>query len=842
MRDDDLIDRRRFADLVDEALAIIRARCPDWTDHSPGDPGMTLLEVYAWLTETMLYRLNRLPGRLHLELLKLLGVLPLPAAAAETRLRATRAGDDLPAAEWPDGLRVSDPEGKVVFSTCRPLRFGPGETVAEVPAVHAEPVEAELLGLGTGEAGRSFTLRRGPVPRPLPVVETLRVGVEWPAGGSIPPEARTISLDGRVFVLWDEVPGFRPGQPPRAFVADRTTGRITFAPLSGVIRTGDPDSFAIPPRGAEIRAWYLVGGGRAGNVPPDTLVQLRQTVPGLSITNPARATGGEDAETPAAFVARGSDAVRMPESAITASDFERVALAAGGVARASAEAELALWSFGRPGVVDIRIVPQVPPDPETAAVTEPMLAAHRQEPLRARVERLLDAHRPIGVRVAVGWTRCRSVAVEARIAASPSEDLASLERRVTRRLNALLSPLGGWPAGKALRMSEIYEAILAEPGVRYAEGVSLSTGDGPEGPVSRLVADPHQPRTLYALMADGLYRSRDDALSWERVAGNEGARPRALATDPDVPGFLALALERGDGQTALCVSATCGEDWAELEVLPRPIQGLAVTLRDGRRWLVIAGADGCLQRDLATPGLMATRVGPDVTSFYAVTAATNAAGVGFVALAARSGGGVWLSSRCGAGGSFEQLPGSQGLDIRALAFSREGGQLWLWAAVWTEAGQAGIGPMRIAVRSDGLDPTGWHRLSDGWKGGSCMAFDVAGGRVAAGTRDAGVLILDTGGAKPVWSASRLTSGLPIDADRARLLPVQAVALRPGGRTVLAGTTQGLFRGEPDDLTFTRIEGRRFTDRLPLPPGWLPCAGAHRLQFNAETGGEVDATG
>lgn len=131
MRDEDLIDRRRFADLVEEATAIIRARCPDWTDLSPGDPGMTLLEVYAWLTETMLYRLNRLPGRLHLELLKLLGVLPLPVAAAEVRLRVTRSGEDLPAAEWPDGLRVSDPEGKVIFSTCRPLRFEPGAATAD---------------------------------------------------------------------------------------------------------------------------------------------------------------------------------------------------------------------------------------------------------------------------------------------------------------------------------------------------------------------------------------------------------------------------------------------------------------------------------------------------------------------------------------------------------------------------------------------------------------------------------------------------------------------------------------------------------------------------------------
>ena len=53
---------------------------------------MTLLEAYAWLTETMLYRLNRLPARLHLELLQLLGVAPLPVAAAETLLRFARSG------------------------------------------------------------------------------------------------------------------------------------------------------------------------------------------------------------------------------------------------------------------------------------------------------------------------------------------------------------------------------------------------------------------------------------------------------------------------------------------------------------------------------------------------------------------------------------------------------------------------------------------------------------------------------------------------------------------------------------------------------------------------------
>jgi len=40
-----------------------RARCPQWTDLSPGDPGIVLLEVFAYLTETMIYRLNRLPEK-----------------------------------------------------------------------------------------------------------------------------------------------------------------------------------------------------------------------------------------------------------------------------------------------------------------------------------------------------------------------------------------------------------------------------------------------------------------------------------------------------------------------------------------------------------------------------------------------------------------------------------------------------------------------------------------------------------------------------------------------------------------------------------------------------------
>ena len=54
------LDDRRFQDLMDAALERARRACPEWTDMTAGDPGRVLLELFAFLTEAMLYRLNRL--------------------------------------------------------------------------------------------------------------------------------------------------------------------------------------------------------------------------------------------------------------------------------------------------------------------------------------------------------------------------------------------------------------------------------------------------------------------------------------------------------------------------------------------------------------------------------------------------------------------------------------------------------------------------------------------------------------------------------------------------------------------------------------------------------------
>jgi len=66
------LDTRRFDDLVAEMQALLPQYSPEWTNHNPSDPGMTLVELMAWITEATLYRANRIPDTTYRNLLALL--------------------------------------------------------------------------------------------------------------------------------------------------------------------------------------------------------------------------------------------------------------------------------------------------------------------------------------------------------------------------------------------------------------------------------------------------------------------------------------------------------------------------------------------------------------------------------------------------------------------------------------------------------------------------------------------------------------------------------------------------------------------------------------------------
>ena len=67
------LDDRRYDDIVREARALIPQYCPEWTNLGDADPGMTLVQLFAWMTEMMIYRINRVPDKTYIHFLNFIG-------------------------------------------------------------------------------------------------------------------------------------------------------------------------------------------------------------------------------------------------------------------------------------------------------------------------------------------------------------------------------------------------------------------------------------------------------------------------------------------------------------------------------------------------------------------------------------------------------------------------------------------------------------------------------------------------------------------------------------------------------------------------------------------------
>ena len=68
------LDDRSFNDIVEEAISMIPRYSPEWTNHNPSDPGITLIELAAWMTDLLIYRMNQVPDKNYVAFLNLLGI------------------------------------------------------------------------------------------------------------------------------------------------------------------------------------------------------------------------------------------------------------------------------------------------------------------------------------------------------------------------------------------------------------------------------------------------------------------------------------------------------------------------------------------------------------------------------------------------------------------------------------------------------------------------------------------------------------------------------------------------------------------------------------------------
>jgi predicted phage baseplate assembly protein len=80
----DNLDTLRGQALIDSRRALIQRYCPEWTDYNVSDPGITLLELFAWMIEKLSYQLNQVPEKNYIKFLELLNVQLRPPEAAKT--------------------------------------------------------------------------------------------------------------------------------------------------------------------------------------------------------------------------------------------------------------------------------------------------------------------------------------------------------------------------------------------------------------------------------------------------------------------------------------------------------------------------------------------------------------------------------------------------------------------------------------------------------------------------------------------------------------------------------------------------------------------------------------
>jgi predicted phage baseplate assembly protein len=108
------LDKRTWSDLVSEARTLLPRYAPGWTDYNVHDPGVTLVELFAWLSEMLMFRADRVPPAEVRAFLRWFGVIPRPAQPAATAL-ALRLPPGGSGVLLPGGLKVEDPTSAVVF-------------------------------------------------------------------------------------------------------------------------------------------------------------------------------------------------------------------------------------------------------------------------------------------------------------------------------------------------------------------------------------------------------------------------------------------------------------------------------------------------------------------------------------------------------------------------------------------------------------------------------------------------------------------------------------------------------------------------------------------------------
>jgi predicted phage baseplate assembly protein len=251
------------------------------------------------------------------------------------------------------------------------------------------------------------------------------------------------------------------------YTMDLKSGRICF---------GDGIHGKIPPEGKDnILISYRTGGGVRGNVNAGAINRVDDDLAArISVTNYRPASGGEDAETLEEAIQRARKDLKTPYRAVTSQDYERLAINTPGVRVARARA-LPGYYPGKnspvAGIVSVIVVPKVEDGTVNPELSQGFLKT---------VYEHLDKRRLLTTELVVLRPGYEEITVEATVRIHPRFVGSAVADEVKKKLNDFLHPIRGgpdgtgWPFGRTVYRSEIYEVIDRVEGVDHVRSVSLA--------------------------------------------------------------------------------------------------------------------------------------------------------------------------------------------------------------------------------------------------------------------------------------------------------------------------------------------------------------------------------
>jgi predicted phage baseplate assembly protein len=332
-----------------------------------------------------------------------------------------------------------------------------------VTSTHAQQIQSELLGVSDGTPGQRFQTHFTPILKRNPEENVI------------------VDTGNEHYQDWQEVPDFAESEIDSLhYTLDSVTGELRFGPAirqqDGTIKLFG----AIPHKGSKlVFKRYRYGGGEMGNVQTGILNTLKTAIPYIArVTNREPAWGGLDSEPLESAKMRAPALLRSRDRAVTEADFEFLA---GQAIPASIGRVKCLQprpsEAGRvvPGQVYVLVIPRFSHpegfiDPEKLKLKDTDIE---------QLSSYLDDRRMLTTRLDIRPPAFHWVSAYVELNTVASAENSKIEEEVLARLYRFLNPLtggvhgGGWPFGRDLFVSDVYQCLQGIPMVQFIRKVDL---------------------------------------------------------------------------------------------------------------------------------------------------------------------------------------------------------------------------------------------------------------------------------------------------------------------------------------------------------------------------------